>query len=344
MDLNIKSKTIFVVGNSRSGTTMMGRIMGLNKRVFTFNELHFFEELWSPKSGKNFLSITRAIRLTGKLITIQRGGYLLQKDPKFYFDEARKIVENLKKKEDRLWAIDIYKEFLIYETKKNGKQISCEQTPRNVFYIREILNLFPEAKFINMIRCPGDVLLSQKNKRKLHFLGAKQIPLRESFRSWVNYHPITISKLWNASIKASELFKKDKNFILVRFEELIEKPVDKVCEICKRIGIQFEMNMLNIPQVGSSLEPDHPDKRGINKERTGSWQKGGLNSAEIYLMQKITWRQIEMYGYETIKVFPNPFLLAYYLLSFVLKLGFAFILNLNRMRSIKDALKRRFFT
>lgn len=36
---------IFIVGNSRSGTTMMGRILGNHTDVFTFHELHFFEQL-----------------------------------------------------------------------------------------------------------------------------------------------------------------------------------------------------------------------------------------------------------------------------------------------------------
>lgn len=36
---------IFIVGSSRGGTTMMGRILGLNSQVKTFGKLHFFEQL-----------------------------------------------------------------------------------------------------------------------------------------------------------------------------------------------------------------------------------------------------------------------------------------------------------
>ncbi|MFI5135892.1 MAG: sulfotransferase, partial [Chitinophagales bacterium] len=38
---------IFVVGNSRSGTKMMGRILGNHEKVHAFPEMHFFEQLWS---------------------------------------------------------------------------------------------------------------------------------------------------------------------------------------------------------------------------------------------------------------------------------------------------------
>ena len=33
---------IFIVGNSRSGTTMLGRMLGKNPSVYSFPELHLF--------------------------------------------------------------------------------------------------------------------------------------------------------------------------------------------------------------------------------------------------------------------------------------------------------------
>ena len=38
---------IFIVGNSRSGTTMMRRVLGNHPAIFMLEELHFFEQLWS---------------------------------------------------------------------------------------------------------------------------------------------------------------------------------------------------------------------------------------------------------------------------------------------------------
>ena len=42
-----KSRQIFIVGSSRSGTTMMGRILANHKDIFTFKELHFFGTMWT---------------------------------------------------------------------------------------------------------------------------------------------------------------------------------------------------------------------------------------------------------------------------------------------------------
>ena len=50
------TKQIFVVGNSRSGTTMMGRILGNHPDIFTFKELHFFGQLWCSNETNNRLN------------------------------------------------------------------------------------------------------------------------------------------------------------------------------------------------------------------------------------------------------------------------------------------------
>ena len=63
----INSKQIFIVGNSRSGTTMLGRILNNHSEVFTFKELHFFYTLWS---GKEILSYSESINLLAKLFNL----------------------------------------------------------------------------------------------------------------------------------------------------------------------------------------------------------------------------------------------------------------------------------
>ena len=90
--------------------------------------------------------------------------------------------------------MDIYKLFLNTITKENKAFISCEQTPKNLYYIEEILKYFPDAFIINLVRDQRDVLLSQKNKWRRKFLGANQIPFFEALRSYINYHPILIAK------------------------------------------------------------------------------------------------------------------------------------------------------
>ena len=129
---------ILVAGNSRSGTTMMGRMLGKHGSVFTFNEDHFFEELWNPSENPQPVTGKEAIRLVARLLSIQRDGYFYQGDIQKYEAEAGGVIGNLS---DSITPPDVFAEFLKYEAGRNGKPIVCLQTPRNVYFVKEILAL-----------------------------------------------------------------------------------------------------------------------------------------------------------------------------------------------------------
>ena len=327
----------FIVGNSRSGTTMTGRILNNHTAIFTFKEIHFFESLWMPDDAGNYIDYEQAIKLAARLLTIQRDGYLMQGKPERFIKEAKRIIGN----NNKYTSENIFSRFLEYETKLNGKLISCDQTPRNVLYIKEILELFPDARIINMVRDPRDVLLSQKAKWKRRYLGASQIPLREAFRSWVNYHPIVIAMLWKASINSANKFNGDPRVLFLMFEELLNCPEEKVKEICGFIGVDFQDRMLQIPQVGSSTGKDDKSKIGFNENKVGSWQKRGLNDTEIYFCEKIVGKEMELLGYSLSDSKRNSFLYLWYIFIFPMQLSLALLLNIKRMRNVTQSIIRR---
>lgn len=336
MNFKDEFRPIFIVGNSRSGTTLMSRILGNHPLVFTFNELHFFEELWDPESASVF-SPSQALKLATQLLDIQRHGYLNQTKSLEFLKEAEKIVEIIS---GQISPPFVFSVFLTYESHLKNKVIPCEQTPRNVLYLREILDLYPKARIINMIRDPRDILLSQKRRWKRPFL-SKTIPKKAAFRYWMNYHPVTISKLWNTNIRAAKKFENDDRLFNIRFEDLLNDPQKKIKEVCDFIDIPFNDSLLEVPQIGSSSQTDNPDKLGINKDRQQSWRQGGLSSTEILVCQKINHEFMINYGYELETVKFNLPCLAVNLLLFPLKILLSFFLNLKRMKNIRTTIMRR---
>ena len=106
-----------------------------------------------------------------------------------------------------------------------------------------------------MVRDNRDVLLSQKNKWKRKFLGAKKIPFLESIRSFVNYHPITTSLVWNSSLKITRGLKHKSNVYILKFEEFVLAPEQKL-KLCNFLKIDYQSIMLEIENIGSSNTND----------------------------------------------------------------------------------------
>jgi hypothetical protein len=329
---------ILVVGNSRSGTTMMGRVLGKHDSVFTFNELHFFEELWDPQEKPQPLKVEQAVLLVSRLLTIQRDGYFYQRDLSSYADEAGRIIKDLPEPytPPRLLLV-----FLKYETNRHGKTVACLQTPRDVYYLEEILALYPGAYAVNMIRDPRDILLSQKKRWMNRISGPRKIPVKYILRTWADYHPITISMLWRSGIRVGDRFADSPRVCHIKFEDLLQAPLQTVQKICVFCGIPFQPEMLNVPHTGSSNRPDQPDQTGIDSSVSGRWRDGVLNNTEIYINQKMTAENMQRHGYLIEPVQPNPLKLLYYGVTWVLEMGLVLVLNKNRVRNFIPAIKKR---
>ena len=332
------TKQIFVVGSSRSGTTMMGRILGNHSDVFTFKELHFFGTIWTNNSNQD-LNRQEQIDLLSRLSCIQEDGLFNQQNISVFNEEAIALLAH----KNICNPLSIYELFLSAMSNENKSTISCEQTPKNMYYLNEILAFFPQAKVINMVRDQRDVLLSQKNKWKRRFLGASKIPLSEAIRSYINYHPILTSKVWNSSLEHTAKYFDNERVKIVKFEELLAKSESVVKDICNFLAIEFHPQMLNVSVVGSSTEQDNKDSFLLDSSKIEKWKKGGLNSAEIYLSQLISHKMMSEFSYHLDKFQLPPLLSVFYIITFPLKLGLAFLLNIKRIGNTVEVINKRFF-
>ena len=319
----------------------MSLIIGNSSDVYYINhEIHFFEEIWSPSEKARQIDKEQAISLTTRLLTTFHEGYFVNKTLDKYHKEAASMVEHIN--DTNLTAIKTYESFLYYVTAINHKKMPCEHTPRNLFYASEIIELLPNAKIINMIRDPRDVVLSQKYKWKIRFLGAKNIPLREALRAYINYHPITISKLWNSSIKAAMRLEDHPNFLSIRFEDVIESPEKTVSDVCDFLNIPFSRQLLEVPLAAPSREPSAHDKKGIRK-KSNSWRSGEISDTEVFICQKITSAYMDRYGYTFAPIKPNIFSLVIFAFTFPVKLFISLMANLGRTKNLALTIKRRLF-
>lgn len=293
--MSSQTDIVFVTGASRSGTTMLSRVLGNHSRILGLNELHYFGDLWDPAGGFGRIEKSRLESLAAALFARQAQGVWGQGPTESDFQRAEKLVEQLQP--EQCTAAGVFAEALGQLSTEAGKEMTCEQTPRNIFYAQRILDAFPNARVIHMIRDPRAVLASQKNRWRLRRLGGKHIPLSEAIRTWFNYHPVTMCRLWvNASEAALRLLEHPR-FMILRFEDLVEDPERYVRKLCDFVGVKFEPDMLVVPQWGSSNVPRRLEKQGISTEMLHQWEEV-LTDGEVLVTEIMTRPLMGRFSYK----------------------------------------------
>lgn len=122
--------------------------------------------------------------------------------------------------------------------------------------------------------------------------------MQEVVRVWVNYHPVTMSKLWVRAAEAGDALAGHPRFMQLRFEDLIEQPETQVRALCAFLGVPFQPTMLDVPVVGSSQRPDDAGK-GFSRHSLESWRTA-LAPAEIAIVERLTHARMARHGYAPI--------------------------------------------
>ncbi|MCU7918326.1 MAG: sulfotransferase [Candidatus Thiodiazotropha sp. (ex Epidulcina cf. delphinae)] len=335
---------IFIVGNSRSGTTLMAKILKCNPDVHVFKELHYFEQLWDGGDDSELAADT-ARELYAKLKLAAHEGIFTTTSWQHYLREEVDLTST-SSIEGKLTAYDVYRAVLASETRLHDKRRPCEQTPRNVYYLAELLCEFVNARVLIMVRDPRAILLSQKKKWRLKTIerSNRPYPKIERVRCWANYHPLVTSLLWRAAIRAGQRFESDTRVMVVRFEDLVTQPQQTVSGICAFLGLDYDDVMLDVaPSLSPTAEalPHRQNRGGIDPSIAEQW-KTGLGASDIYWCERINGERMQQLGYPITGIRPVWLTLVVSLISLPLKSGLAMLLNISKMSNIYQSVRRRF--
>lgn len=331
---------IFIVGASRSGTTMMCRIVGNNQKVHFFRELHFFEHAWTPEIPPAKITREEAGAMARRLIGIQREGFLKIRDASKYDVEAQEMVDDL---EDRSLTPDrIYSEFLRREAEASGASVAVEQTPAYALYIKELLELFPEARFVHMIRDPRAVLSSQRSKwrRRIYDKTGSGFTWFETLRAWTNYHPWTTAKLWKAAVASVAAVGNHPRVKTVSFESLADDPNAVISDLCGFLNLAFEPEMLLVPKKGSSFSVGG-GTLGIDSSIARSSWRSTLPRADISICESVCGDLMSQFGYQRAEQRSVGLGIALAYLALPIKLALAVLLNLGRTKNLLSSMRKR---
>lgn len=285
---------VFVTGASRSGTTMLARMLGAHSSILACNELHYFGSLWDPQDTDLKFSDPELVNLAAVLLARQTRGLWSGRPTDVEQNRGRRLVRDLSA-HDRTGA-GLFAAVLRHFAEDAGKAFACEQTPRNIFYAKQLLALYPNARIVHLVRDPRAVLASQKNRWKLRRLGAHHLPASEMLRNRVNYHPLTISKLWASATEEAMRLDGHARFMVVRFEDLAHDPQGGAQRLCSFLDLRYEPGMLELPRWGSSNLEHTSAQLGISVEVVDKWREH-LSAGEALICEKITHHAMQHFHY-----------------------------------------------
>lgn len=288
---------IFVTGASRSGTTLMSVVLGKSDRILCMNETHFFGECWDPRVPAESLSESDLQEATAKIFARLERGILKAEVTDEDRLKARQFLKQLPAEQRN--PRDVYLAVTAQFTQHAGKTIPCEQTPRNIFYARRLLDLYPNARVVHMLRDPRAVMASQKKRWRRRQLAAVKLPFYHTVRVWANYHPLTMSQLWKRATAIALKLRAENHprFLTVRFEDLLQEPEPTLRRVCDFLGVDFDPKMLQVGQINSSHQSSVGGARpGLNKEAIDAW-RNVLAPGEIGITERVCRAPMQSCGY-----------------------------------------------
>jgi hypothetical protein len=221
----------FIVGCTRSGTTLLQRIMDAHPDVAVVNESHWiilpFRQ--QPRPPTDVAPTPEVL----SLVTSHRKFRKIKVGP----TELRRVLDE---EEPRTYHDLVSRMFDLYAEKK-GKTIAGDKTPSFVRSLALLHELWPYARFVHLIRDGRDVALSTLNWKKSETIMGRR------FRSW-REDPLTITALrWEWSVRLG----RETGRVLgpdfyheVRYEDLVTDTHETLEEICDFVRVRVDDAML----------------------------------------------------------------------------------------------------
>jgi hypothetical protein len=152
----------------------------------------------------------------------------------------QRVVDALKPTDRSLGAV--FRVLLREITVFNGYKRSCVSFPVHVKNLPELMEWFPDAKFIYLTRDPRAIAISKTNDPGGTAIYNKRWPylryvIRKAMMAFVVVQYIQGSRT-HANVKTNP------NYLLVHYEDMIVRPRENMQRVCEFTGIEFTPEML----------------------------------------------------------------------------------------------------
>jgi hypothetical protein len=170
-----------------------------------------------------------------------------------------------------------------------GKRRWAEKTPLNVRSFGWVLERFPDARLVHVIRDGRDVVCSMRQHPERRWVDGswvkelRQAPLELHLRRWAR------------DVGDGIRFRDDPRYLEVRYEELVADPEQVLASMFVALGEEWDPNLLLEDEASAGIGTHHAGT-GISPRSVGRW-RSDLDAGEQALAASIAGPLLERLGY-----------------------------------------------
>lgn len=243
---------IFVMGRQHSGNTMLATVLGNVPSVLGLTgEGGFFEDV----PGFDALPPTERAERVARRIRDDGARDLLRK-PEIPFDASvwQEITPALKDAALRgAGAVELYGLGMQRVLELLGSARWVQKATSYIFLVDEVLEAFPRARLIFLVRNPYDLAASTAR------------------RNGSSRHTARLVIGWNRGVARALRLQaaRPERLMVLRYEDLVQDSEASIRRVCAFCALPFDAAYLDVPHVNKSETPYNrkSERRGLNASR-----------------------------------------------------------------------------
>jgi len=273
----VNTAPFFLIGAQRSGTTLLRLILNAHSQIAIPEEGTFLIPLLKKRNLRNPIS--------GPALSALVSYLSLNPQLKLWACDLEAYLAELAEKDEISLGRLIEDLYSIY-ARQNGKSIWGDKTPPFFRKVDIFHSLFPQARFIHIVRDGRDVFDSW----------------RKIDRTKGNVSTIALDWCFKLSrIEKSFSRIPEANRMILRYEDLLQRTEESVRSVCRLLDIDYQAGMMEFHRSSHKYIGTHHSKlifRPVNSKNVKKWKKN-LTPREIRSFTLIAGRTLRKYGYET---------------------------------------------
>ena len=286
-------RIVFILGCARSGTTWLQLLLFQHPLVASSQETTLFSHYlghlaksWKQEEDEESdRRLSRSAEAPARMISPPRAAGLSQTLSR---DEFEALMRD--------FGLAVFRKIA---ASKAGASVLVEKTPAHAFHRDLIVRLFPDARFIHIVRDPRSVVVS----------------LREASRitgfEWARTGVVSSAKYWRKSVQACRQFSEaTENYREVRYEHLHSDGPAQLQQLFSWVGVDADRefcerafaacDIANLRNASAVAAPWSLKDEPANFYRRGAadgW-RDELSKGEIKAVEHVAGDLMDSFGYE----------------------------------------------